>query len=109
MTNTTTNANPKLRYFLNKKLHREEGPAVYSNGDKYWYQHGKLHREDGPAAACVDGTQVWYINGVLHREDGPAITYTNGDTEWYLYGKQYTKNKFEIHVEQSITKDLFTV
>jgi hypothetical protein len=38
------------RWFLNYKLHREDGPAViYPDGFQQWYQYGKLHRVDGPA------------------------------------------------------------
>jgi hypothetical protein len=35
----------------------------YSNGDKYWYLNDKLHREDGPAIEAANGTKYWYING----------------------------------------------
>jgi hypothetical protein len=51
-------------YFVNNKLHREDGPAVeYARGDKFWYINGKLHREDGPAME-YDGHKYWYINGI---------------------------------------------
>ena len=36
---------------------------VYNNGDKHWYLNGKLHREDGPAVEFVNGNKIWYING----------------------------------------------
>jgi len=36
---------------------------VYPNGDKEWYLDDKLHREDGPAVECTDGTKAWYLNG----------------------------------------------
>jgi hypothetical protein len=26
---------------------------VYANGHKHWYLNGKLHREDGPAIECA--------------------------------------------------------
>ena len=52
-------------WFLNGKLHREDGPAIeYSNGDKFWLLNGKLHREDGPACECVNGYKIWYLNGI---------------------------------------------
>ena len=76
------------RWYLNGKLHREDGPAIeYSNGDKYWYLNGKLHRVDGPAIEYVNGDKYWYLNGELHREDGPAIEYTNGNKSWFLNGE----------------------
>jgi hypothetical protein len=58
----------------------------YSNGTQYWYLNGKLHREDGPAAIYVEGSQLWYLNGKLHREDGPAIIDADGKQHWYLNG-----------------------
>ena len=52
------------RYYVNKVLHREDGPAEeYVNGAKYWYKNGKLHREDGPAINLDNGTKEWYQNG----------------------------------------------
>ncbi len=54
------------RWFLNHKLHREDGPAVeYANGSKSWWFHGKRHREDGPAIELTDGYKSWYLNGNL--------------------------------------------
>lgn len=66
---------------------------VYANGDKSWYLNGKLHREDGPAVECISGTKYWYLNGKLHREDGPAIEYAEGDKSWYLNGKEVTEEE----------------
>ena len=36
---------------------------VYSNGTKYWYLNGKLHREEGPAVEYANGDKYWYLNG----------------------------------------------
>jgi hypothetical protein len=36
---------------------------VQDDGDKEWYLNGKLHREDGPAVEYSSGTKVWYLNG----------------------------------------------
>ena len=33
-----------------------------TNGNKYWYLNDKLHREDGPAVEMADGTKKWCIN-----------------------------------------------
>jgi hypothetical protein len=85
----------RTEWFLNGKLHREDGPAVeYVNGDKYWYLNGKLHREDGPAIERANGYKAWCLNGKLHREDGPAIEYTDGDKLWYLNGEHLTEDEF---------------
>jgi len=73
------------RWFLNGKLHREDGPAVeWPNGEKFWFLNGNLHREDGPAIEYADGRKEWFLNGNLHREDGPAIEYADGRKEWWL-------------------------
>ena len=56
---------------------------------KAWYLNGKLHREDGPAVEFADGDKFWYLNGKLHREDGPAVEYADGD-KFGLNGK-YTE------------------
>ena len=35
----------------------------YADGTKRWYLNGKLHREDGPAFECANGSKGWYLNG----------------------------------------------
>lgn len=35
---------------------------VYANGGKVWYLNDKLHREDGPAIEYADGSKWWYLN-----------------------------------------------
>ena len=35
---------------------------VYSNGTRYWYLNDKLHREDGPAIEHANGDKFWYLN-----------------------------------------------
>jgi hypothetical protein len=63
------------------KLHTSIG------GVKRWYLNGKLHRDDGPAVE-LDEHKEWYINGKRHREDGPAIEHWNGTKFWYLNDKE---------------------
>jgi hypothetical protein len=46
---------------------------VSASGGKSWYLNGKLHREDGPAEEDTHGNKFWWLNGKLHREDGPAV------------------------------------
>ena len=65
---------------------------VYPNGTKRWYLNGKLHREDGPAIEYAIGHKEWYLNGKFHREDGPAIEDANGTKKWwYLNGKSMSE------------------
>jgi len=35
---------------------------VFSDGTKRWFLNGKLHREDGPAIEWPDGKKYWYLN-----------------------------------------------
>ena len=66
---------------------------VYPNGDKFWWLNDKLHREDGPAYESANGNKFWYLNDKLHREDGPAIEYADGSKSWYLNDKEVTKEE----------------
>jgi hypothetical protein len=66
---------------------------VYENGTREWYLNGKLHREDGPAIEWVNGTCFWCLNGKLHREDGPAVEYADGSRYWYLNDKKVTEQE----------------
>jgi len=84
------------RWYLNGKLHREDGPAfVYPDGIEVWYLNGKHHREDGPAIynpTDPEGSEGWYLNGKLHREDGPARTTSKGLQEWYRNGTRHRED-----------------
>ena len=42
---------------------------VFNSGKKEWYLNGKLHREDGPAIEFADGNKYWYLNGTRYTED----------------------------------------
>jgi len=86
----------KIKWYLNDKLHREDGPAIeyVEIGHRYWYLNGKKHREDGPAVEESNGHKEWWINNKFHREDGPAIEYANGDKFWYLNGEELTEKEF---------------
>ena len=86
--------NGDKRWYLNGKLHREDGPAVeYPDGQKVWWLNDELHREDGPAIKCANGSKSWYLNGKYHREDGPAIERVNGTKQWWLNGKKLTEEE----------------
>ena len=88
------NPNGDKEWFLNGKLHREDGPAVeYANGDKQWYLNGELHREDGPAIEDAIGDKWWLLNGKLHRKEGPAIEGIDGTKEWFLNGKRMSEDE----------------
>ncbi len=60
--------NGDVKYYLNNKLHREDGPAIEkNNGDYFWYQYGKLHRQNGPAVIEAN-IRWWFIQGDLLEE-----------------------------------------
>ena len=44
---------------------------VDKNGNKWWYLNGKLHRENGPAIEYADGTKVWYLNDNYYGNKEP--------------------------------------
>jgi hypothetical protein len=91
----TVYANGNKRWYLNGKLHREDGPAIeYANGEKRWYINDKHHREDGPAIEYVNGEKHWYVNDKLHREDGPAVERYDGTKFWFLNGEKLTEKEF---------------
>jgi len=82
-------------WYLNGKLHREDGPAVEgADGHKAWYLNGERHREDGPAIEGANGDKTWYLNGERHREDGPAIEDANGYKTWWINGICITEKEF---------------
>jgi antitoxin component YwqK of YwqJK toxin-antitoxin module len=105
-------------YYLNDKLHRENGPAFIdydANGKVYYesyYLNDKLHRENGPAYIAYDengkvSSEQYYLNGNTHRENGPAcITYDkNGKVYYeghYLNGIYFTKENWEKEIKKTI-------
>jgi hypothetical protein len=69
---------------------------------KRWYLNDKLHREDGPAVECADGSKYWYLNDKRHREDGPAVEYADGTKHWYLNGEQLTEEDFNAKIKKEV-------
>ena len=67
---------------------------VASNGDKVWWLNGKLHREDGPAVEYSNGDKEWWLNdGELTEEEfnermNPKTSSCNGKMVT-IDGKQY--------------------
>ena len=87
----------------------KNGLIIDENGTKYWYLNGKLHREDGPAIEYSSGRKFWYINGKLHRTDGPAVEYCNGDGFWYLNGKRLSKKDYIQRTRKNKLKELLSI
>jgi len=53
---------------------------------QYYFLNDKIHREDGPAIETAAGYVGWYKHGLPHRLDGPAIKYSDGHLEWWYEG-----------------------
>ena len=70
------------------------GNRISYNGSKAWYLNRLLHREDGPAVEYADGYKAWFVNGECHREDGPAVEWADGTKEWWFKGKELTEQEF---------------
>jgi hypothetical protein len=50
------------------RTHKWYKDSIYPNGTCKWFVDGKLHREDGPAVEYVDGRSYWYKNGIIDWE-----------------------------------------
>jgi hypothetical protein len=96
-------ANGNKTWWLNGKLHREDGPAVEcADGHKSWYLKGKRHREDGPAIEWAEGIKQWYLNGKLHREDGPAVEWVDCSKFWYLNDNPMTEEEHKAAMNPTV-------
>ena len=42
---------------------------VDKHGDKRYYLNGKLHREDGPAIEYANGTKRWYLYDIHYSKE----------------------------------------
>ena len=99
-------ANYKL-YTLDYKFIKETSnvPTNFSgilqnvHGSIYWYLNNKLHREDGPAIIYWNNTKMWIRHGELHRLDGYAVeSYLDDDNnnEYWILGKKYSKEQYPL-------------
>jgi len=71
-------------------------------GVKRYFLNDKLHREDGPALEYNDGTKYWFLNGKLHRADGPAVEWGSGHKEWWIKGRVFPSEQEMIKHKQLI-------
>jgi len=66
-----------------------------------WEVNKKPHREDGPASLCEHGER-WIINGKYHRIDHPAvISYLNNGSEskeWWIHGRRHRHKVNGVHL-----------
>ena len=77
-------------YDKDGRLHRENGPAMVSANNSWWYRHGELHRDGDLPAVTNNGDLYWYLNGKKHRDgDKPAIIMFTGSRFWYQHGVQH--------------------
>jgi hypothetical protein len=79
-----------------------DGLHVDSQGTMRWYLDGKLHREDGPAVKRIDGLNWWCIKGRYHRVDGPAVEYMDGTALWYRHDSLHRTDGPAVQMDQNI-------
>ena len=79
------------------------------DGDIRYYLDGKLHRLDGPAVERVSGMKHWFVNGVRHRLDGPAMENPNFPRakQWWINGSPISKKKFDKSIEVRVHQKLY--
>jgi len=65
-----------IEHIVNRKTHREDGPASTTGRIFYWYQNNLLHRLDGPAR--IDPYHPEY-------------------DEYYINDEKYTRQEFWEH------------
>jgi len=59
----------ELRKICSCYISKDDKYTVIDSGTyKSWYLNGKLHREDGPAVEGVNGDKSWYINGTCKHQ-----------------------------------------
>lgn len=83
--------------------HATEAAITWEDGSYQWYFNGLMHREDGPAAES-QGNKYWYNQGKRHRTDGPAVEFSNGSKEWWIDGEQLTEKDFLSYLEEKNKK-----
>jgi hypothetical protein len=83
----------RCEYWLNGKLHNENGPAiVYKNGRIEYWKDGKRHNENGPAVVIPEqGITEYWLNGEKHNENGPALITPSAEM-YYKNGKLHNGN-----------------
>lgn len=73
---TKTDKQDTIRYYLNDKLHREDGSVtIFSDGTKKWYINGDLRKIE--KINYRTRIILYYLNNKLHREDGAAVEIYN--------------------------------
>jgi hypothetical protein len=81
-----------VRWYLDGKLHRTDGPAViWPDGTQAWWLNDQRHRTDGPAVIWPDGQRDWWLNDQRHRTDGTQA--------WYLNGKRFSESEWRQQVD----------
>ena len=53
----------------------KDGSYISKNGDKYWYKNKKLHRENGPAVQTIEGKQIYFTNGEYIKTEYKLVAF----------------------------------
>ena len=59
----------EFKRYIKNNPSQEKKITILTSGDKLWFLNGKLHREDGPAIEWSDGLKQWYLKGELYSEE----------------------------------------
>lgn len=64
----------KDTHTIHHVYHRTDGPAIkYADGEIHYYINGKLHNENGPAVDTAPGLsnshKEWWLNGVEYSKE----------------------------------------
>ncbi len=70
-----------------------DGCHVNKEGVKHYYLDGKLHRENGPAIEYPDNSPWWFINDEFRPEDEISLEQNTSSKFWYLNGQRIDPKK----------------
>jgi len=63
-------------------------------GNCRYFRDRQLHRDDGPAVIWDDGSVEYWVNGQLHRLDGPAVIWDDETVQFWVENRRLTAAEF---------------
>lgn len=70
------------------KIYMHDGCHINEEGVKHYYLNDKLHREDGPAIEYPDDSPWWFINDEYRPNDDMPNESIINSKFWYLNGQR---------------------
>ena len=98
----------KIEEYIDTKSGEKLKREIYYDEEEIicerYYLDGKLHREDGPAIINYINSKIvgelYYLNNKKHRKNGPAVIFYYEDGE--IQGKGYYLNNIECDILQEV-------